>query len=256
MKSGIYKITNLVNGKFYIGSAKDLDWRWIIHRRNLRAKSHCNPKLQHSWDFHGEDKFIFSILEETLPSQQILFEREQFYLDNLKPYIREIGYNIGSTASGGDNITHHPNRNGFIEKMKIINGGENNGMFGKIHSEETIEKQKNKAEGRYTLEWFIDRYGIREGKKQFRYRNRMLSERPKECLSHPSPKKGLKIGNMSDESKQKISDTKKRMEKIKPQLISDIKSGQYTRLQLCEKYCIGETAVKYYKKKLREENKI
>src|ERR1035437_2787890 len=103
MKSGIYKITNEVNGKFYIGSSKDIDWRWTIHRRDLRANRHCNPKLQHSWNHHGEDKFIFNIVEETLPHQVILFDREQYYLDILKPYDRNIGYNIGSTAEGGDN---------------------------------------------------------------------------------------------------------------------------------------------------------
>ena len=114
MKSGIYKITNDITGKFYIGSAKDIDWRWYVHKHDLRTSTHRNPKLQHSWNAHGEDKFSFSIIEDVEPDQTKLFEREQYYLDTLKPYVRGMGYNISPKADGGDNITHHPNRDAFI----------------------------------------------------------------------------------------------------------------------------------------------
>jgi len=36
MKSGIYKIINTVNGKFYIGSTKDADKRWYDHELPTR----------------------------------------------------------------------------------------------------------------------------------------------------------------------------------------------------------------------------
>lgn len=251
MRSGIYKITNNVTGKFYIGSAKDIDWRWTIHQRDLRGNRHCNPKLQHSWNFHGEPQFTFVVIEETTSDQSKLFEREQYYLDTLKPYERSIGYNIGSTANGGDNITHNPDREAFIEKMKIINHGENNGMYGKLHTNEAIQKQKTKAIGRYTLDWFIDRYGKREGKKKYNERRLMLADRPKECFSHPCDMKGKRRGPMSIESRQKISEAKHRMKTQKSFLIKDIQSDKYTALQLCEKYNIGITAVKYYKRRLK-----
>lgn len=245
-----------MNGKFYIGSAKDIDWRWILHRRDLRANRHCNPKLQHSWNFHGEDKFIFEIVEETSDEQNILFEREQFYLDTMTPHVREIGYNIASTSKGGDNITNHPDRDAFIEKMKFVNSGKNNGMFGKTHSEDAIEKQKEMAIGRFTLEWFVDRYGKREGKKRYTERRLILSNRPKECFSHPNSSKGIPRSPMSEESKQKISITKERMKTQKKFILNDIRSKKYTSSQLCEKYNIGMTAVKYYKRKLKNEGKI
>ena len=35
MKIGIYKITNLKNGKFYIGSSKNIDRRWWEHINEL-----------------------------------------------------------------------------------------------------------------------------------------------------------------------------------------------------------------------------
>ena len=41
MKSGIYQITNTINGKFYIGSAKDIDWRWTEHKRDRGWRWGC-----------------------------------------------------------------------------------------------------------------------------------------------------------------------------------------------------------------------
>jgi len=255
MKSGIYKITNEITGKFYIGSAKDIDWRWYEHKRDLRLKSHCNPKLQHSWDFYGEDKFTFTVLEEVEPTQEKLFEREQYYLDTFKPYIRGMGYNISPTASGGDNITYHPDRDAFIQKMSGISSGENNPMFGRTHSNDTIGEMKEKAKGRFTLEWFIDRYGKREGKKRFMSRNHMLKNR-KINYSYKNINKGNRVGPMSDASKHKISKTKLRMREIKSFLIADIKSDRFTLKMLTEKYNVGINVVKYYKRKLRKEGKI
>jgi len=176
MKSGIYKITNKMNGKFYIGSSKDIDNRWNDHKKHLNGDYHCNPKLQHSWNFHGKDNFDFSVIEEVVDSNK-LYDREQFYLDTFRPYMRDIGYNICPNATGGDNITHSPNRDEFIQKMSTISSGENNPMFGKKHSEDTINKQKEKAKGRFSLEWFINKYGEDEGKKKYDDRRTMLKNR-------------------------------------------------------------------------------
>src|SRR6266704_98047 len=178
MRSGVYKITNTVNGKFYIGSAKDIDYRWDCHKQYLRGNYHDNPKFQHAWNKYGENIFIFEVLEEVInPTKERLFEREDHYLQLLKPYERNVGYNICSKAAGGDNITHNPNRQAFIDKMKIINHGESNGMFGKKHSEEAVIKQKTKAIGRYTLDWFVQRYGNIVGKEKYEARRQMLFNR-------------------------------------------------------------------------------
>ena len=64
MKSGIYKITNLKNGKFYIGSSKDIERRWWEHTNELDKNIHINKKLQNAWNFYGKDNFKFEIIEE------------------------------------------------------------------------------------------------------------------------------------------------------------------------------------------------
>ena len=252
MKSGIYKITNEKTGKFYIGSAKDIEWRWFEHKRDLRLKSHCNPKLQHSWDFYGGDKFTFTILEEVEPEKDKLLIREQYYLDTFKPYMREIGYNICPTAFGGDNITHNPNKEAFLEKMSEICSGENNPMFGRKHSEETLKLQRNKASGRFSLEWFVNRYGKREGKNKYEDRRKMLANRNIN-YSFSSPQKGKKKSPMSEESKKRITKTKIKLKNIRDNIIQDILSGKHTVLKIATQYNINVEVVKYYKRKIKQE---
>jgi len=87
----IYKIINKVNGKFYIGSTKDIDKRWYQHYFTLKNNCHYNTHLQNAWNKYGEDNFEFEVLEECEDAKQ--FEIEQQYLDKYKPF-GENGYNI------------------------------------------------------------------------------------------------------------------------------------------------------------------
>jgi group I intron endonuclease len=54
--------------------------------------------------------------------------------------------------------------------------GEGNPMYGKSHSKDTIKKLKQKAKGRYTLEWFIEKNGEVEGKRMYEEKKKSLSE--------------------------------------------------------------------------------
>lgn len=252
MKSGIYKITNNINGRFYIGSSENIDNRWNTHKQYLNGGYHINPKLQNAWNFYGGDKFQFDVIEETVAEKTILLSREQYYLDLFKPYMRDIGYNICPTANGGDNITHNPNRDAFIEKMSSICSGENNPMFGKKHTDETILLQREKSKGRFTLEWFIQKYGNEDGQKKYEERRQSLKNR-KINYSYPSLKCITQIGPMSNENKQKISDVKKRLKSTKKFLIDDIKSDMFTMGDLAKKYETSINTIKYYKRKLKKD---
>lgn len=101
MNSGIYKITNLVNGKFYIGRAQDLYLRECNHKSYLRAGTHHNSHLQAAWNKYGESAFKFETLFEC-PIDE-LEEVEQQLLDQYAA--TEQTYNI-SLSSLGDAPTH------------------------------------------------------------------------------------------------------------------------------------------------------
>jgi len=112
MNSGIYRITNKLNNKRYIGSAIDLAARWRTHRFRLSNNNHHSIKLQRSWSKHGEDTFTFEVLEEVIkPSnitkkewRSLILSREQYYLDILclldkGIYQKDIAKQFGVTQS-------------------------------------------------------------------------------------------------------------------------------------------------------------
>lgn len=95
--SGIYKIENKVNGKIYIGSSIDINKRWRYHVSDFEANRHCNSYFQNAWNKYGKDSFEFSIIE-ILDIKDNIFEREQYWLDILKPF-GNIGYNLCPTTN-------------------------------------------------------------------------------------------------------------------------------------------------------------
>jgi group I intron endonuclease len=60
---GVYKITNMINGKIYIGSSNNIYNRWSQHKASLNAKTHNNIHLQNAWNLYGSQNFKFEIIE-------------------------------------------------------------------------------------------------------------------------------------------------------------------------------------------------
>lgn len=119
-KSGIYKIINIVNGKYYLGSSDNIDKRWKKHRCDLRHNRHHSIHLQRAWNKYGEKSFIFEIIEKV--ETKMLLEKEQFHLDTYKPWNDKIGYNISKSASGGDLVSYHPDKKNIIKRrVKTVN---------------------------------------------------------------------------------------------------------------------------------------
>lgn len=96
MARGIYKIINLVNNKFYVGSAVDLKRRKARHFSELRTGRHNNRHLQAAWVKYGEQAFIFVVVEEVSPDADLLAAENVW----LKEHVgKEHCYNIGVDAT-------------------------------------------------------------------------------------------------------------------------------------------------------------
>lgn len=96
MKSGIYQITNLTNGKVYVGSAVNIARRWADHRSKLAANKHHSAKLQNAWNKYGSGAFEFSVIE-VVGDVSLLIEREQFWIEQTG-CSGNSGYNVSPTA--------------------------------------------------------------------------------------------------------------------------------------------------------------
>lgn len=117
--SGIYKIINKINGKYYIGSSQNICGncfsRWEDHLRDLRKNKHDNPHLQNAWNKYGEDNFEFIIVEKTKLDFKILKDIEQKYLDISKTE-KDKCYNISEYATSPMRGRKHSDN--FFKKMK------------------------------------------------------------------------------------------------------------------------------------------
>jgi group I intron endonuclease len=150
----VYTITNTKNNKVYYGSTKNVKKRWTIHKSNLKSGTHHNMYLQNSWNKYGADAFEFKIIAQFF----ILTEARKMEEELLEVHFQTpLCFNLSKAALGGDNTSKHPNNAAIREKLSIagkrrfaeISGeerkkssqpGEQNGMFGRHHTEEAKKK--------------------------------------------------------------------------------------------------------------------
>lgn len=98
MNGIIYKITNKINGKVYIGQTiQSLKDRWYRHcaKKNL-SDNEMNMHIKRAILKYGKENFTIEILEEC--NSTLLNERERFYISYFNSY--QDGYN--STLGGQD----------------------------------------------------------------------------------------------------------------------------------------------------------
>lgn len=126
---GIYRLTNAVTGKIYVGSSVDIRGRMYKHFFQLRAGKHNNAHLQAAYSRDGEDAFVLDLLEEC--SREDILSREQHYIDALKPE-----FNICPVAG---NTLGYRHDDASRQKMTLANMG-NQRWLGKKHTDETREK--------------------------------------------------------------------------------------------------------------------
>ena len=163
----IYKITNKINNKIYIGQTKlSLEKRFYYHIYDSLKSQDVNIKLHNAIRKYGVENFNIALLEQCESKTQ-LDERERYWIKTLNAQDPLVGYNMtsgGEGGSGGPHFLNHrhsektkqmmsENRRGeknanygnrwhHTANMKYKYDGKNNPMYGKKHSEES--KQKNR----------------------------------------------------------------------------------------------------------------
>ena len=160
-KIGIYRITNTVDGKSYIGkTGMNFGDRWDSHRAMLNAGKHANSNLQQAWTEYGKECFEFEIIE-CVDNPERLNALEIEYINQY----RENGlcYNISDGGDTPPNFGKH-----LSEETKKKIGQKNRiNMLGRAASDETKKKMSVSQKKRY--ENWTDEDRAEYGKKISQY---------------------------------------------------------------------------------------
>jgi group I intron endonuclease len=123
----IYKTTNLINGKIYIGqdSKNNSDYfgSGVMIKRAIKK--------------YGKENFIKEIIDYA-EDKNILDEKEIYWIDKFNAKDKNIGYNI---SNGGNGCLGCKQSEETKEKRRLKNIGELNPMYGKKLSEESLLKR-------------------------------------------------------------------------------------------------------------------
>ena len=117
--TGIYKITNTITKKVYIGLSNDIEQRWKTHKKRYKIESdkEYEKYLYRSFRKYGIEAFTFEVIEECPPEE--LSNREIYWISYYDSYAN--GYN---ETPGGEIVCvggeKHPNHKLTEEDVKII----------------------------------------------------------------------------------------------------------------------------------------
>lgn len=108
----VYKITNTINNKVYIGITQSIEKRRIQH---FNCKKH-HP-LYNAIRKYGKDNFTFEVID-TSNDRKVLCELEKYYIKLYNSTNRKYGYNI---SSGGEDNKGTANPRATLTEEEVIN---------------------------------------------------------------------------------------------------------------------------------------
>lgn len=181
----IYRITNCINGKTYIGQHKYNKTPYDDYMGSGNILKKAQKK-------YGIENFIKGIIIDNIEDKDVINELEIFYIAFEREYNINGCYNI---ADGGEGFTGHRSEE-TRRKIGEARKGKPSPNKGKHHSEETKRKQSIALKGRHLSE--ETRRKISEVKKN-------ISEETRKKLSEV--KKGKQF---SEEHKMHLSESCKR----------------------------------------------
>lgn len=146
MKNVIYKIRNVVNDHYYVGSTVDSRKRFWTHRKALRSGTHDCVRLQRAWNKYGEDCFKFEVVEQ-LESKEALYPAEQKWLD--EHFGTEYCYNVAAHADSPMRDASPEIRAKLAAKTKAWHEANEHPRLGTKHDSETLITMSENRKGKH-----------------------------------------------------------------------------------------------------------
>jgi group I intron endonuclease len=101
MSASVYLVTNLSNGKLYVGKANDPTNRWCTHLSQAK-RLHPKSLISRAIKKYGPEKFKFEVLE-TFDTESEAFWWETWWIQYLGT--SNCGYNLNHGGTGGSSIS-------------------------------------------------------------------------------------------------------------------------------------------------------
>lgn len=115
MSQGIYKITNKINNKIYIGKSTDIEKRWKYHISHYNYEREYNKPLYKAFRKYGVENFSFEIIEECLLD---IDEKEKYWINFYNSY--KNGYNATIGGEGGVTVLSPREKYGKLTTNEVI----------------------------------------------------------------------------------------------------------------------------------------
>jgi group I intron endonuclease len=179
MNSGIYKITNNIDSRIYIGSAKNLYKRFSEHKRLFKNQKHNNKHLLNFVNKYGLNSISFEILE--FCDTDMLQTKEQDYINNLQPQFNICKFVYRPPVYR--NYTEEDIRNfaKYYNKGKSLNWIAVNILGDKKHRSNLCAIKNGKIYAEYSSLF---------NKRKYNQKGRILSKESREKISKGNKYKG------------------------------------------------------------------
>ncbi len=182
----LYVITNLVNGKQYVGITQQRPEQ----RRNEHFSGKGSKLIKNAIRKYGRDNLSFEVLYEGSQQWIAMMEyRTILALGTLAPQ----GYNL---ALGGDVATGWRHSEATRRAMSVTRTGSGNGMYGRTHTTETREKIAAKRRGKPVHPNVLSILTRTQGSKNPRARPVLVDHTEYACIKDAAVALGMKPGTL------------------------------------------------------------
>jgi group I intron endonuclease len=192
----IYKVTNKINNKIYIGKTI----RSLVIRRKEHEKSNNKMRMifHKALKKYGIENFDLEIIDTAIAHQE-LCERERYWIKKLNSRDTNIGYNITEGGEIGDTLSNNPNKSEIIRKMSETMlelykkhperklelskklSGKNNPMYGKsYHTHGLINYAKFRKNKKFDDIFSIEKVNAIKSKISIGNKNKKITLEQKE----------------------------------------------------------------------------
>lgn len=225
----VYKITNIVNNKVYIGQTKDFKRRKWEHTHMFAKGVHENILIQNDLATYGKSVFVFDVLEECNTREQLL-DRETFY-------INQYG---GIDSNNTYNMQDRFNANAIMRELNSA------GQIGKTLSDEHKSKISKSEKEYYRNPEHIPVFKGRHHTQETKHK---LSELHKGTHLSEETKLKISIGNknkaVSTETREKMRVAQLGKRKYSNDLIKLLRT-EYADLKSYRKVYDRHKDINYY----------